>query len=112
MTYDMLRFHNRMKYQPQPEIRDEKPKETENLDTNYSNSIENSNILTPETENSTMTYDMLREQNRMKYDKTYVPSNKSEETVRSRAFQKSPEIEEKFIKTKRSSNKYGDEIFE
>ena len=112
MTYDMLRFHNRMKYQPQPEIRDEKPKETENLDTNYSNSTENSNILTPETENSTMTYDMLREQNRMKYDKTYVPSNKADVTVRSRAFQKSPEIEEKFVKTKRSSNKYGDEIFE
>jgi len=110
MTYDTLRFYNRMKYQPQPEIIDEK---TENLNTDYMNTTKNSNIVTTsENENSKMTYEMLREQNRMKYDKTYVQTNnKSEETVKSRAYQKSPEIEEKLVKS-RSLNKYGDETFD
>jgi len=119
MTYDLLRFYNRVKYLPLP---DEKSKQTENLDTNYLDSIENSNDMTSENKHSNrMTYDMLREQNRMKYEngKNYVPSNKSKETemsssLKSRASQKSQEteIEENFVKPRRSSNKYGDEIFD
>merc|ERR1719273_1254464 len=105
MTYDLLRFYNRVKYLPLP---DEKSKQTENLDTNSLDSIENSNDMTSEDKHSSrMTYDMLREQNRMKYEngKTYVPSNKSKETemattLNSRASEKSRkmEIEEKFVK--------------